>query len=234
MSPVRDTSGTPVGPGGEETSESPGPDLDEARGGPSGDPRETSMGPATGPDRAGTRGGHRRGLHEAREGPVRDPGGARTAQDRVLSRRALRGHLRRLGSRIHGSGTGLDGRPARSSQSWPRWSASRPGGAASGPTCCPPTGRLPAQRPPEGPGQTERQRSLSYGAMTFHVLGARGSSNGVQGPGWWSSTRDMEWRACSVLGAAQREGPRSPSKRCRTVPPGTARRPGQHIGESEE
>lgn len=234
-------------PGGDplETSESPGTALDKARGGLSGDPRATSTGPATHQDRAGTRGGHRRDLHETREGPIRDLGGARTDRNRVparpgplqahfRSRGGMRGHLWRLSSRIEGAGTGLDGGRVWSSQSWPRWSASRPGGAASGPPCGPHTSRLPAQRPPEGPGQTERQRSLSYGAMTFHVSGARGSNNGVQGPGCWRGTRDMEWRACRMIGAAQREGPRSPGKRCRTVPPGTARRPGQHTVESEE
>lgn len=175
MSAVRDTSGTRVDPGGEEIFEGSGTDLDEVRGGPSRDPRETSVGPATDQDRPGTRVGHHCDLRETRVGPVQDLGGARAVRDRILRRRALRGHLWRLGWRIHGSGADLDGGRPRSSRSWPRprWSVSRPGGSASGPPCGPHTGRLPAQRPPEGPGQTERQRSLSYGVKTISVPGSQ-------------------------------------------------------------
>lgn len=71
-------------------------------------------------------------------------------------------------------------------------------------------GRLPVQRPPEGPGQFASLRADCHTGLRHSMSrGAGGSDNGVQGPGCRRAPRDMECRAPAMVRAAEREGSRS-------------------------
>lgn len=172
------------------TAKSPAEDTAATLGGPGGDQAGTPDGP---------------GPLETSSGPCEDR--SETTAGPVVGRAYVSGGPVPGSAGPEPVSTALG---AGASQAPPRRGASRPSGAASGPPCGPRTSRLPAQRPPESPGQTERQRSLFYGVKTSSCLASpRVPHHPVFPVRWGGDARRELVSAWRVRGRECGRGPRT-------------------------
>lgn len=199
-----ETSNCPIAlDGREEPRTTPGTALRRSRTRPSGALEESSVQQERGRPRSGPS----QDRCETRIGPT---------QDRAATPRAV---LRGLGAAFDPVGTWNFADVAAGFREPPLW-----GGERS--LRVPRSGRLPAQRPPEGPGHSGAERVNVLRGYDIPCLGVpEAPTTGCRGPvvGGHAETWNVALDRWS--GPRSGKGSRPSIKRCRAVPPGTTRRP---------